>query len=196
MADEQDDVAAGTRPGEGEGARARLWTARLARPLRPKPGRGPEPVPPSPRGAVARAARHRGRQRDLAGVGPAAPRAARPRRSAWPRRLFGGRLEAQSAWNAHQVRLDNEIVRYVEERFAVTHRHYDRLLGREGRRADEIDERHVLLERELVLHVQDLARRIDLVLAESSRGRAGQELVLADLRARLERLEEALRRRA
>ena len=111
-------------------------------------------------------------------------------------RLLGGRFEAQRAWNAHQVRLDNELLRYVEERFAATHRHYDRLLGLQGRRLDEVDERHVLLERELVVHVQDLARRIDLVLAESSRGRAGQELVLADLRARLARLEEALRRRA
>jgi len=111
-------------------------------------------------------------------------------------RLLGGRFEAQRAWNAHQVRLDNELLRYVEERFAATHRHYDRLLGREGRRLDEVDERHVLLERELVTHVQDLVRRIDIVLAESSRGRAGQELVLADLRARLARLEEALRRRA
>jgi len=111
-------------------------------------------------------------------------------------RLLGGRFEAQRTWNAHQVRLDNELLRYVEERFAATHRHYDRLLGREGQRLDEVDERHVLLERELVAHVQDLVRRIDLVLGETSRGRAGQELVLADLRARLARLEEALRRRA
>ena len=110
--------------------------------------------------------------------------------------LLGGRFEAQQAWNAHQVRLDNDLLRYVEERFAATHRHYDRLLGQQGRRQDEADERHVLLERELVIHVQDLARRIDLVLAETSRGRAGQELVLADLRARLAGLEEALRRRA
>ena len=111
-------------------------------------------------------------------------------------RLLGGRFEAQRAWNAHQVRLDNDLLRYVEERFAATHRHYDRLLGRQGRRLDEVDERHVLLERELVAHVQDLVRRIDVVLAETGRGRAGQELVLADLRARLARLEEALRRRA
>jgi hypothetical protein len=111
-------------------------------------------------------------------------------------RLLGGRLEAQRAWNAHQVRLDNDLLRYVEERLAATHRHYDRILALQGRRQDEVDERHVLLERELVVHVQDLARRIDLVLAESSRGRAGQELVLADLRARLARLEETLRRRA
>ena len=111
-------------------------------------------------------------------------------------RLLGGRFEAQRAWNAHQVRLDNDLLRYVEERFAATHRHYDRLLGLQGRRLDEVDERHVLLERELVAHVQDLVRRIDLVLAETGRGRAGQELVLADLRARLARLEEALRRRS
>ena len=132
----------------------------------------------------------------VAGGGRAAPRALRPRPAASLVRLLGGRFEAQRAWNAHQVRLDNELLRYVEERFAATHRHYDRLLGLQGRRQDEVDERHVLLERELVVHVQDLARRIDLVLAESSRGRAGQELVLADLRARLARLEEALRRRA
>jgi hypothetical protein len=111
-------------------------------------------------------------------------------------RLLGGRFEAQSTWNAHQVRLDNELVGYVEARFAATHRHYDRQLGLQGQRQDEIDERHVLLERELVGHVQDLARRIDIVLSESARGRAGQELVLADLRARLARLEEALRRRS
>jgi hypothetical protein len=111
-------------------------------------------------------------------------------------RLLGGRFEAQRAWNAHQVRLDNDLLRYVEERFAATHRHYDRLLGLQGRRLDEVDERHVLLERELIAHVQDLVRRIDVVLAETGRGRAGQELVLADLRARLARLEEALRRRS
>jgi len=111
-------------------------------------------------------------------------------------RLLRGRFDAQREWNAHQVRLDNELLRYVDARFAATHRHYDRVLGREGRRLDEIDSRHVLLERELVAHVQDLVRRIDVVLAETGRGRAGQELVLADLRARLARLEEALRRRA
>jgi hypothetical protein len=111
-------------------------------------------------------------------------------------RLLGGHVQAQRAWSAHQVRLDNEILRYAERRFAATHRHYDRLLGQMGRRQDEIDERHALLERELIAHVQDLARRIDVVLAESTRGRGGQDLALADLRARILRLEEALRRQA
>jgi len=168
----------------------------------------PEPAPPVPRPAVVR------RPEAPAPAEPVpAPPDATAVNDAWPAegptrhgltglvhrvvgRLLGGRFEAQRAWNAHQVRLDNELLRYVEERFAATHRHYDRLLGLQGRRLDEIDERHVLLERELVVHVQDLVRRIDLVLAESGRGRAGQELVLADLRARLARLEEALRRRA
>lgn len=111
-------------------------------------------------------------------------------------RLLRGRFQAQRDWNAHQVRLDNDLLRYVDTRFAATHRHYDRVLGSEGRRLDEIDARHVLLERELVAHVQDLVRRIDVVLAESSRGRASLEFGLEDVRARLARLEEALRRRA
>lgn len=194
MGDEQDDVAA-------EFVRVRE-EARAA-PV----GDAPETAPPVPRQAVA------GRPETLPRAEPAPPPPdATAVNEAWPAegepprglaglvhriafRLLGRRFEAQRAWNAHQVRLDNELLGYVEERFAATHRHYDRLLGLQGRRLDEIDERHVLLERELVAHVQDLVRRIDLVLAESGRGRAGQELVLADLRARLARLEEALRRR-
>jgi hypothetical protein len=58
----------------------------------------------------------------------------------------------------------------------------------------EIDERHLILQEELVAHVQDRVRRVDLVLAESDRGRLSLEFALGDLRARLERLEEALRR--
>jgi hypothetical protein len=192
VGDEREDVAA--------------ELVRVREEARAAPVRGaPEPAPPVPRQAVA------GQPETLPPAPPApAPPDATAVNEAWPAegvprrglaglvhrvvgRLLGGRLEAQRAWNAHQVRLDNELLRYVEERFAATHRHYDRLLGLQGRRLDEVDERHVILERELVAHVQDLVRRIDLVLAESSRGRAGQELVLADLRARL---EEALRRRA
>ena len=109
-------------------------------------------------------------------------------------RLLGGRFAAQREWNAHQVRLDNEILRYVEARFAATHRHYDRLLGREGRRLDDVDTRHALLERELAGHVRDLVRRIDVVLAESTRERAALEFALGEVRARLARLEETLRR--
>ena len=42
----------------------------------------------------------------------------------------------------------------------------------------EIDERHLILQEELVAHVHDLVKRIDLVLAESERGRLGLEFAL------------------
>jgi hypothetical protein len=109
-------------------------------------------------------------------------------------RVLAPRLEAQRTFNARQVQLDNEILRYLDTRFAATHRHYDRILGLYGRHLGEADERHVILQEELVAHVQDLVRRIDLVLAEADRGRLALEFALEDLRARLVRLEEGLRR--
>ena len=108
-------------------------------------------------------------------------------------RFLAPQLEAQRAFNADQVRLDNALLRHVEERNAASHRHYDRLLGALGKRLDEVDERHAQLSRELVAHVHDLARRIDLVLAEAERGRPALEHALQDLRARVARIEDALR---
>ena len=67
--------------------------------------------------------------------------------------------------------------------------------GGAGRRLDEVDERHAQLAQELVAHVHDLARRIDLVLAEAERGRPARELVIKGLQARVARLEDALRTR-
>lgn len=110
-------------------------------------------------------------------------------------RLLAPQLEAQRAFNADQVRLDNALLRHLEERFAATHRHYDEILGGAGRRLDEVDERHAQLAQELVAHVHDLARRIDLVLAEADRGRPALELVIKDLQARVARIEDALRSR-
>lgn len=109
-------------------------------------------------------------------------------------RVLRPHLEAQRTFNARQVQLDNEILRHVESRSAATHRHYDRLLGDLGRRLDEADARHALLEKELVRHVQDLVQRIDLVLADSSRGRLSLQVALEEVRERLVRLEDTLRR--
>lgn len=108
-------------------------------------------------------------------------------------KLIAPQLEAQRAFNADQVRLDNALLRHLDERFAATHRHYDELLGAAGRRLAEVDERHAQLARELVAHVHDLARRIDLVLAEADRGRPALEHAIAELRERASRLEDALR---
>ena len=70
-----------------------------------------------------------------------------------------------------------------------------RVLGGVGRHLGEVDERHMILQEELVAHVHDLVKRIDLVLR---RGGAGTGVLRAcadlDLRERVKSLEERLRR--
>jgi hypothetical protein len=158
----------------------------------PLPARVPQPVPPA------------------GGAEPAAP-PARPDNAAlntlWRtaeagggrllralRRVLGPLLRAQQDFNSAQVRFDNELMDYVERRLAHTHQHYDAVLGVHGRHMGEIDERHMILQEELVAHVHDLVRRVDLVLAEGEKGRVALEAALRDVRARLLRLEEGLRR--
>jgi hypothetical protein len=109
-------------------------------------------------------------------------------------RMLASRFEAQRRFNATQVQLDNELLRYVEERFAATRRRHDLLLSQLGRRQDEIDERHRQLESELLRHVRDLVARIDLVLAEANRDRLALQYALEETRTRLARIEQGLRR--
>jgi hypothetical protein len=109
------------------------------------------------------------------------------------RRLLEPSRDAQVAFNSKQVQLDNELLAWIEARFAHTHRHYDAVLGGYGRHLTEIDERHMILQEELVAHVHDLVHRIDLVLGESEKGRLALEHALKDVRARLARLEERLK---
>jgi len=109
-------------------------------------------------------------------------------------RLLRPLFDAQVAFNSRQVQLDNETLAYVEARFAQTHRHYDEVLGVHGRHMAEIDERHLILQEELVAHVHDLVKRIDLVLAEAEKGRLSLAFALRDVRARAAKLEERLSR--
>ena len=106
----------------------------------------------------------------------------------------GPALQRQQDFNARQVQFDNELLAYVEARLDATHRQYDRVLGLHGDHMGEIDERHIILQEELVAHVHDLVKRIDLVLGQAERGRLGLESALKDLRARVAGLEERLRR--
>jgi hypothetical protein len=101
-------------------------------------------------------------------------------------RAFAGR---QQAFNSRQVQFDNDLLAYVDARLDRTHTHYDTVLGAYARHMQEIDTRHLILQEELVAHVHDLVRRIDLVLSHAERGRLGLEASLADVRARLARLE-------
>jgi tRNA isopentenyl-2-thiomethyl-A-37 hydroxylase MiaE len=137
---------------------------------------------------------------DAAEVNAAWPAAPQPRRGL--RRLLDGlverllapRLDAQRRFNSVQVRLDNELLAYLDARLAATHRHYDRLLTQQGQRLDEVDERHRQLERELVSHVHDLVTRIDLVLGEANREKLALAFALEETRDRLAQLEQTLRR--
>jgi hypothetical protein len=104
-------------------------------------------------------------------------------------RLLGRLVDRQEAFNSRQVQFDNAILDYIDARVQETHRHYDAILGIHGRHMGEIDERHLIMQEELVAHVHDLVKRIDLVLGESERGRMGLEFALRDVRARLVRLE-------
>jgi hypothetical protein len=106
----------------------------------------------------------------------------------------GPALQRQQDFNARQVQFDNELLAYVEARLDATHRQYDQVLGLHGDHMGEIDERHIILQEELVAHVHDLVKRIDLVLGQAERGRLGLESALKDLRTRVAGLEERLRR--
>lgn len=168
----------------------------------PRPAAPADPAPPaSPSGAAATtdgplpAPRPAPSAREVNESWAAAPGRPRGGPGALLERLLAPRLQAQRDWNAAQVRLDNEILAWVEERFAATHARYDALAGQLGRRLDEADERHRILERELLAHVRDLVARIDLAMADASRGRASHAQALLDLRERLARLESGLARR-
>jgi hypothetical protein len=107
-------------------------------------------------------------------------------------RVLARVLDAQESFNSRQVQFDNALLDYIDARLSATHRHYDEVLGLHGRHMGEIDERHLILQEELVTHVHDLVRRIDLVLAEAERGRLGLERDVRELRDRARQLEERL----
>jgi len=151
---------------------------------RPEPERLPAPPPPSERPDAGEVNR-------LWQVQPARePRGLRGLLFRLLRGLLGPSLEAQVAFNSRQVQFDNAMLEYIDARLARTHAHYDGVLGGYGRHLGETDERHMILQEELVAHVHDLVKRIDLVLSEAERGRLGIEFALSEVRARLLRLEE------
>jgi len=153
-------------------------------PSRPIPQSPPPPERPD--GGPVNSLWQAGPSRQWAGL--------KGRVSRFLRALLDPWFEAQVRFNSKQVQLDNQVLEYIDVRFEATHRHYDAVLGHHGRHLADVDERHMILQEELVAHVHDLVKRIDLVLSEAERGRMGLEFALRDLRARAERLEEQLKR--
>jgi hypothetical protein len=105
---------------------------------------------------------------------------------------LGPVVERQVRMNSAQVRFDNELVRYVDERFDRVSRHYDKVLGLHGRRMEEIDERHLILQQELVRHVHDLVARIELVFEAAEQNHLYLEGTLRETREELSRIAERL----
>jgi hypothetical protein len=190
MADEREAVAARLRR-----IREAVRERSLDAPSLPEPRDTPsapalEPVPDAPRPPLPEPP-------DAAEVNDAWQTSNAPAAGLWARlvrRALEPFIDAQQAWNARQVQLDNRLLEYLNARFDGTHGHYDRVLGLHGKRMQEIDERHLILQEELVRHVHDLVKRTDLVLAEAERGRVALEAALKDLSRRLAVLEEKLPR--
>jgi hypothetical protein len=105
---------------------------------------------------------------------------------------LGGVFERQVRMNSAQVRFDNELVRYVDERFDRMSRHYDRVLGLHGRRMEEIDERHLILQQELIRHVHDLVARIELVFEAAEQNHLYLEGTLRETREELLKIGERI----
>lgn len=191
MADEREAVAERLRRIREEVRERFLLDApQLAEPSPPRAASAPDPLPTAP--APVPPERPDAREVNAAWDTGKAPAAGWL--GALVRRVLRPFVDAQVAYNAKQVQLDNQILEYLDRRFDATHRHYDGVLGVHGRRMEQIDERHLILQEELVRHVHDLVKRIDLVLAEDQRGRAALEAALKDLRRRLLRIEEQLAR--
>lgn len=95
-------------------------------------------------------------------------------------------------FNSDQVQFDNALLAWAAGHFAATHQHYDRVIGSMQKRMDEIDTRHLELERELIRHVHEMARRIDVVLGEGEKSRVSHESALRSIRERLRIIEERL----
>jgi hypothetical protein len=105
---------------------------------------------------------------------------------------LGPAVENQVRMNSAQVRFDNELVRYLDERFDRMARHYDRVLGLHGRRMEEIDERHLILQQELVRHVHDLVARIELTFEAAEQNHLYLEGTLRETREEVARIAERL----
>jgi hypothetical protein len=108
------------------------------------------------------------------------------------RYALGPFIERQVEMNSAQVQFDNAVVAYMDERMDRLVTQYDRVLGQHGRRMEEIDERHLILQQELIQHVHDLVKRIDFVFETAEQNHLYLEGFLRELREELGELASKL----
>ena len=95
---------------------------------------------------------------------------------------MGGVVDRQVEMNSAQVKFDNELVEYLDARLDRISRHYDNVIGLHGKRMEEIDERHLILQQELVRHVHDLVQRIEFVFETAEQNHLYLEASLRETR--------------
>lgn len=100
--------------------------------------------------------------------------------------------EKQVEWNSAQVRFDNELVEYLDARLDGLSQNYDRVLGLHGKRMEEIDERHLILQQELIRHVHDLVERIEFVFESAEQNHLYLEATLRETREELDALRKRI----
>ena len=105
---------------------------------------------------------------------------------------MGGVVDRQVEVNSAQVKFDNELVAYLDARLDRISRHYDEVIGLHGKRMEEIDERHLILQQELVRHVHDLVERIEFVFETAEQNHLYLEASLRETGERVAGLAERL----
>ena len=104
---------------------------------------------------------------------------------------WGPLIDRQVQLNSDQVRFDNELVGYIDRRLDAISAHYDHMLGLYGKRMEEIDERHLILQQELIRHVHELVKRMDFVFETAEQNHLYLEGMLREAQ---EELREIARR--
>lgn len=105
---------------------------------------------------------------------------------------LGPVVEQQERFNSAQVRFDNALVHYLDDRLDRLSAHYDRILGQHGKRMEEIDERHLILQQELIRHVHDLVERIEFVFENAEQNHLYLEGMLRETKEELQALAARL----
>ena len=108
--------------------------------------------------------------------------------------VLGPFVEQQAEMNSAQVKFDNQLIEYIDERLDRISTHYDLLLGLHGKRMEEIDERHLILQQELIQHVHDLIKRIDFVFETAEQNHLYLEGFLREVRDEIQALADRLDR--
>lgn len=96
--------------------------------------------------------------------------------------IMGPVVEKQAELNSAQVKFDNQAIEYIDERLDRMATQYDHVIGLHGKRMEEIDERHLILQQELIQHVHDLIKRIDFVFETAEQNHLYLEASLRDVR--------------